>query len=91
MQGVTIIETQTLQALISKIETLQDIVLSTISELKDSRKPYLNSQEVMQLLDRGHSWLNDNKDKIGYSKRTGTLLFKRTDVEAFIESDYFKA
>lgn len=91
MKGVTIVETETMEKLISKIDMLQDLVLSNLAELKDARKPYLNSQEVMQLLGRGNTWLNDNKEKIGFSKSTGALLFKRKDVEAFVDSEYFKA
>ncbi|WP_069658612.1 hypothetical protein [Arcticibacter eurypsychrophilus] len=90
MQGLTIIETATMEKLLTEIQDLKETVLSAIAEAKDAKKPYLNSQEVMAMLDRGNTWLNDNKFAIGYSKKTGTLLFKRKDVEAFIESDYYK-
>jgi len=91
MKGVTIVETETLEKLISKIDTLQDLVLSSLTELTEAKKPYLSSEEVMQLLGRSKSWLNDNKHLIGFSKATGALLFKRKDVEAFVDSEYLKA
>jgi hypothetical protein len=91
MTGVTIIETEKFNALIHKIESIHHDQQSIIAELSDARKPYLTSEEVMELLNRGKTWLNDNKHLIGFSKATGTLLFKRKDLETFINSDYFKA
>jgi hypothetical protein len=32
----------------------------------------------------------NHKHDLGCSKRAGTLLFKRADVDDFINSDYFK-
>jgi hypothetical protein len=88
---VTIVETETLQALIGSVEGLELMVISTISELKEANsKPYLTTQEVLDMLNKKEDWLIKNKAAIGYSKSTGNLLFKRSDVIEFIESGYHK-
>jgi hypothetical protein len=90
MEGVSIVETETLQSLINKFETLQTTVVNIAAELKDSRKPYLTAQEVMEITAFGKTWLNDNKQDIGYSMVGGELRFKRKDLESYMESNYFK-
>jgi len=90
MKGVTIIETEAFEKFMALIDQMRADQQAMIAELNDKRKPYLTSSEVMKLLSRSKNWLNDNKEKIGFSKATGTLLFKRKDVEEFIDSDYFK-
>lgn len=90
MQGVSIVETATLQALIFKVENLEGMVRSTLAELKEAKKPYMTSQELMELTGFTKTWVNDNKAKIGYSTIGTHLRFKRADVEAYIEQNYFK-
>ena len=90
MKGLTIIETEILEELISEIKSLRSTVLETISELKDARSPYMTSQEVMEMIKFEKDWLSANKHKIGSSTVGGQLRFKRKDVEAYIEANYFK-
>ena len=90
MEGVSIIETKTLEALIYKVESLQQTVIQTISELKDTKKPYLSAQEVMDITGFGKTWLMANKSDIGYSVVGGCLRFKRKDLEEYMELNYFK-
>jgi hypothetical protein len=91
MEGVSIVPTETLQALIGTVESLELVVMSTIAELKESNsKVYLTTQEVLDMLNKKEDWLLKNKAAIGYSKSTGNLLFKRSDVIEFIESGYHK-
>lgn len=90
MEGVTVIETATLQALIGSVEDLKLTVMSTIAELKDSKKPYLTGQELQELTGFGKKWVNDNKQHVGYSMVGGCLRFKRSDVIEFMEQNYFK-
>jgi hypothetical protein len=90
MEGVSIVPTETLQALIFEIQDLKMTVMSTIAELQESKSPYMNSRQVMEITSNGKTWLNDNKDLIGFSKKNGRLRFKRSDVIEFIESGYHK-
>jgi hypothetical protein len=90
MQGVSIIETETLLNLINKVEKLEQTVVGTLASLADSKKPYLTAHEVMDLTGFGKTWLNDNKQDIGYSMVGGCLRFKRKDLESYMESNYFK-
>jgi predicted DNA-binding transcriptional regulator AlpA len=90
MQGVSIIETATLEALISEVRDLKDFVAKTASELSDAKKPYLTAQEVMELTGFSIDWVNDHKQDIGYSNIGRTIRFKRKDVEAYMDQNYFK-
>ncbi len=91
MEGVSIVPTETLQALIGSVEDLKLTMASTIAELKDTRKPYLTAQEVMLITGFGKNWVNNNKHIIGYSSIGGCLRFKRSDVVEFMGQNYFKA
>lgn len=90
MEGVSIVETAVLKQLIDKIENLEGMVTSTLTELKESKKPYLSTEEVMLLTGFKKNWVLLNKAKIGFSKLGKDLIFKRTDVEEFINQNYFK-
>lgn len=91
MTGVSLVETQTLNLLIEKVENLQEFVTNISAELKDAKKPYLSVQEVMELTGFSIDWVNDHKQDIGYSNIGRTIRFKRKDVEAYMEQNYFKS
>jgi len=91
MEGVTIVETKALQSLIRQIESLQETVLRSLDELKELKKPYLNVAETMELTGFSKSWVNNNKAKIGFCSVDGSIRFKRADVEAFMNLNYFKS
>lgn len=88
--GVTLIETEVLQALIGSVEELKMTVMETISELKDTKSPYMTAQELMEFTKFKKDWVNDNKQLIGYRLVSGQLRFKRSDVIDFMEQNYFK-
>ena len=91
MEGISLVETKTLQALIFSVEDMKMTVISTLAELKDTKKPYLTAQDVMELTGFGKTWVNDNKQDIGFSTVGGCLRFKRTDVEEYMNQNYFKS
>lgn len=91
MEGVTILPTETLQNLISKIDMMSEQFNQVAQELKESKSPYMNSKQVMAITGNGKTWLNDNKHLIGFSKKNGQLTFKRSDVMEFMERNYYKA
>ncbi|MBB6109763.1 Helix-turn-helix domain-containing protein [Mucilaginibacter lappiensis] len=90
MEGISLVETETLQALIGEVKGLRSVVMSTISELAEARKPYLTVNEAMEITGFGKTWLMANKQDIGYSSVGGCIRFKRKDVEAYMEQNYFK-
>jgi len=90
MEGVSIVDTAALTALINKVENLEHMVSTTLSQLKESTKPYLSTAEVMLLTGFGKNWVLLNKEKIGFSKLGKDLIFKRKDVDQYIEQNYFK-
>jgi hypothetical protein len=90
MNGLSVIETPAMLELIEKVVKLSDRVEAIHKELTDAKKPYLTAQEVMELAGFGKTWLNDNKQDIGYSIIGGQLRFKRKDFEAYMETAYFK-
>lgn len=83
-------EHQAYLGLIDKIDGLKDTVLKVVAELKEAQKPYLSTPEVCELLNVSENWVLLHKDELGSSKKTGKLLFKRKDVEDFIDDGYFK-
>lgn len=89
--GMTLVDTATLQTLISQVKELQTTVMTTVAELKDAKKPWLTAQDVMDMTGFGKTWVNDNKQDIGFSTIGNCLRFKRKDVEEYIESNYFKS
>ncbi|MBB2148837.1 helix-turn-helix domain-containing protein [Pedobacter gandavensis] len=91
MKGVSIVETELLESLIWTIGDLKNTVQNTVAELKQLKEPYLTTQEVMAITKFGEKWVQDNKDKIGFTLKGGKLIFKRKDVEAFMDEDYFQA
>jgi hypothetical protein len=50
----------------------------------------MNTKEVANYLQVTTNWVILHKHEIGSSKRTGKLTFKRSDVEVFQKSDYYK-
>jgi excisionase family DNA binding protein len=91
MEGVTLIETAALQDLIGSIERMELIVTSTVAELKKSKNPYLTTADVTELTGFGPKWVQDNKAAIGFSMIGNHCRFKRSDVEEFMEQNYFKS
>ncbi|RQO66806.1 hypothetical protein DBR40_21895 [Pedobacter sp. KBW01] len=90
MQGVSIVETATLQALIFKVENLQETVMQTLADINEAKKPYLTLKEAGVLLNKSEKWMHTNKHEIGCSKTGGDWTFKRKDIEAYINQSYFK-
>ena len=90
MEGVSIIETAVLQEVINKINSLENYISKAVDELEQTKKPYLTVKELMSWTGWTRDWITDNKQNIGYSKIAGLLMFKRKDVEEFIQQGYHK-
>ena len=90
MEGISIIETATLKDLIFQLQDLKQTVSVALSDLKEKSKPYITSQELMDLTGFGKTWVNDNKALIGFTTVGSHLRFKRKDVEEYIEKNYYK-
>lgn len=88
--GMALVAEQLIVDLVNKIDATSRRVEELAAELKDSRKPYLTAIEVQELTGFGKSWLNDNKQDIGFTTIGGCLRFKRKDVEEYIEANYYK-
>lgn len=88
--GMTLIDTQVLEKLINKLDSLEQAVTTTIKDLKSTTTPYLSTKQVCEMLNVSENWVLLHKDDLGSSKRTGKLTFKRKAIEEFIEEDYFR-
>jgi len=91
MDAVSIVNSELLNNLISKIDIMGAHVEQITEELKQTKKPYLTAQEVMEITGFSRDWVTDHKHDIGCSTKGGKLIFKRKDLEAFIDEDYYKA
>jgi len=72
------------------LDELRDIKEKVVNAVENANKPYLTTKEVMAMLGKSENWVLQHKDALGHSKSSGTLLFKRKDIDAYIESGYFK-
>ncbi|SFS58685.1 helix-turn-helix domain-containing protein [Mucilaginibacter polytrichastri] len=90
MEGITIIETAIFNRLIDKVDALEEFVTKTATELSEAKNPYLKVKEAMKLTGFSKTWLMSNKEAIGYASVGGCLIFKRKDLEAYMEANYFK-
>jgi len=91
MNGVTIIETDKLNAIIANMERMVAYVRDAAQETKLGKKAYLSLSETAEFTGYSVKWVRNNKDEIGCSKVGGDYRFKRTDVIEFMEQNYFKA
>ena len=72
------------------IDSIEDLRVTVKNQLENANKTYLTTREVMAMLGKSENWVLLHKDALGHSKSSGTLLFKRKDIDAYIESGYFK-
>jgi hypothetical protein len=91
MEGITLVETETLKTLITEVQHMRSVVVTTLTELYEAKSPYLTVSQAMQITGFGKTWLMANKQDIGYSSVGGCIRFKRKDVEAYMEANYFKS
>lgn len=91
MEGVSIVPTETLTELMNTINTVGRKVEEISTELKSLKEPYMTTTEVSLLTKFGEKWVQDNKEKLGFKSIGGNLRFRRKDVVAFMEQDFYKA
>jgi hypothetical protein len=89
MNGVTLFETPAILELIQKITILNERVEAMHLELRDRNK-YLNSKEAAGMMGFSEVWICNNKQHIGYSNIRKSIRFKVSDIEAYMEQNYFK-
>ncbi|CAM4215420.1 Helix-turn-helix domain-containing protein [Pedobacter westerhofensis] len=90
MEGISLVETKTLKDLVGSVAILAEMVNSTMSELKGAYKPYLTTEDVMEITGFGKSWVTANKQDIGFTTVGGCLRFKKEDVDEYMCRNYFK-
>lgn len=88
--NVAIVDNALLERLISKIENLEQMVISQLEEISEAKKPYLTLEETGRLLNMSEKWMHTNKHEIGCSKTGGKWLFQRKHIREYIEQDFFK-
>lgn len=90
MEGLTVIETPMIMALITELQATNRRVEELHAALGQSNTKWLTAQQVMAETGFSKNWLSSNKQLIGFSTVGGCLRFKRTDVDEFIEANYIK-
>jgi excisionase family DNA binding protein len=91
MKGLTIIESEAIDRLTSQISGIEEMFRTTLKELQEAKKPWMTMKEVCEYMGKGSTWLDLNKGEIGFSKAGGEIRFKRKDVDAYLESRYYKS
>lgn len=90
MGPVTIIETALLDKIFASVTSLDSKVTALYSELKESKKQFLSVAEACEYLGKASTWVYQHKADIGFSKIGNDILFKRTDLDDYIERSYYK-
>lgn len=90
MGPVTIIETELLDKIFASVSKLESRVTEMYSELKESKKQFLSVSEACEYLGKASTWVYQNKANIGFSKIGNDILFKRSDLDDYIERSYYK-
>jgi len=89
MEGVTIIETKALENLKLDIKNLNKLIIDLAKKVKID-DPLLTSVEVQEYLQKGSTWLDANKHKIGCSKIGGEWRFRKSEVDNYINNYHHK-
>ncbi|QIL40992.1 helix-turn-helix domain-containing protein [Pedobacter sp. HDW13] len=89
MKGLAIIEAEELDGLKKSIENLEQLVIKMADKVKQS-DPLMDSIEVQQYLKKGSTWVDNNKHKIGCSKVGGEWRFRKSVVDAYVQSTFHK-
>jgi excisionase family DNA binding protein len=87
---VAIIDNHLIETLIAKIERIDTYIHELKADVDTKSKPYLSTQDLMELTGFSSKWVIDNKGKIGFTEIGNQLRFKRKDVEQFMEQNYIK-
>ena len=90
MDPVTILDTATLQKILSKIDAMSEHFEKSIRELKQTTS-WMTINEVVEYTRLSRTAVNANRDKIGCTNAGNCIRFKRSDVDDFMEQNYFKA
>jgi hypothetical protein len=90
MEGVSIVPTNVLQDLITEVKETRAYITKIKEELEIASSKYMTTAQVCKYINKSENWVLLHKHDLGSSKRSGTLLFKRADIDEFINSDYFK-
>jgi excisionase family DNA binding protein len=87
---VAIFDNHLVETLIAKIERIDNYIHELKADVDTKSKPYLSTQDLMELTGFSSKWVIDNKGKIGFTEIGNQLRFKRKDVEQFMEQNYTK-
>ncbi|AMQ00969.1 hypothetical protein AY601_4118 [Pedobacter cryoconitis] len=91
MEGISIVSTELLSNLISKIEMLGSQVQELSAGVKQTKlEPYMTVQDLMDYTHFSRDWVTDHKHEIGCRNVCGKLMFKRKDVDSFMDKTYYK-
>lgn len=87
MEGVVIFPQSQAESLVEKVDAFFNAL--QIMQL-NKQEVYLTLKQVCDKTGFSPKWVHLNKEKIGFCKVGSDLRFKRSDVEAFMEANYFK-
>lgn len=85
MDPVTIMDTARFEKLEQSIIELTKIIKQL--KIKD---PLMTSKDVQEYLNKGSTWVDANKHKIGCSRIGGEWSFRKSDVDAYWHSHFHR-
>lgn len=86
MNGVSIIENEAVSILLKRLDRIEAFIKE-----KDADQKWMTLKEVCEYMRKSSTWVDLNKGAIGFTKAGGEVRFKRSDVDAYLESRYYKS
>jgi hypothetical protein len=87
MEGVSIVQTGEIEKLTDQLSTMHSTITGLLTRFM---KPYLSTKDVCDMINKSENWVLLHKEELGYCKKSGALLFKRKDIEDWIDEGYVK-
>lgn len=76
MEGVTIIETETFNRMVDRLEVLAALVNTLTAQ---NIKPYLSTKEVCDMLNKSENWVILHKEELGFIENLLRSSFKSSN------------
>jgi hypothetical protein len=90
MEGVTMISTEEYRSLINMLERIHHTVTLLAKQLEELNSKWMTTEQVGKYIKKSNNWVMLHKYELGCTKKSGSLLFKRTAIDQYLGEDWFK-
>lgn len=90
MKGVTIIETDILTGIFTKLSNMEELFKETVKKIEDGGDKWMDAKQTAKYMKKSPSWIYQNKSILGFSKPGADILFNREKVDAYLWSVFYQ-